>query len=654
MEVGNFHGDRLVNSFHGGDGPTGTLTSPEFEIERDYVNFLVGGGLHPGRTKVTLVVDGKIVRSTTGHNSEFLRQESWDVSEFTGRTARIKLVDEHTGGWGHILADYFVQSDEQAGAKAENLARTISVDEEYVQFPISMDEPRRIMQYRVGGERVRQFQIRLAVENEPDFWAHSDVSEFAGEELTMKLRGMWPVGDALGRAKLSDQRVPEPDALYDEAYRPQFHFSASRGWLNDPNGLVYHDGKWHLFHQWNPFGTVWGNLHWGHAVSEDLVHWEEWGDKLYPGPNGEMWSGSGVVDHANTSGWGDGEDPAMVLFYTAAGGTNLWSRGEQFTQAAAYSNDGGKTITKYDGDPVLKHVVGDNRDPIVRWHEPSQHWIMALWLQDSEFALYRSTDMKDWERTDTVEIPGDAEVPGFFPLALDGDPDERRWVYHGAAGKYLVGSFDGKNFEPESGPYEFIHGPDDYAPQIWTNSPDGRVVQISWMRADVNNYPDMPFNQQLTVPRRLTLRSTDDGPRVFVNPVEELKRLRGESATWSGKELTDEKATVPADSELLDVEATIEPGTASTVALNVRGASVRFSVDDGRLWGLRNSVKLDGETVDLRVLVDRTSIELFVNGGRYQMANVARPNPENTTVAVEARDGSASIDLSAHELESIW
>ena len=241
----------------------------------------------------------------------------------------------------------------------------------------------------------------------------------------------------------------DDDKLYGETYRPQFHFTARDGWLNDPNGLVYFAGEYHLFFQHNPKASTWGSMTWGHAVSTDLVHWQQMPNAIEPDALGTIFSGSAVVDWENTAGFKVWSEPALVAMYTAAGGSSPESEGQPFTQCLAYSNDRGRTWVKYAGNPVLPHIVGENRDPKVIWYAPEQVWVMALFLDGHNFALFTSPDLKEWERIQTLAIPGSSECPDFFPLPLDGEASKLKWVFTAANGKYLVGDFDGHKFAPQ-------------------------------------------------------------------------------------------------------------------------------------------------------------------------------------------------------------
>ena len=260
------------------------------------------------------------------------------------------------------------------------------------------------MSVRSNDKLIHQFEIEIASADTADFWVFLDISAFQGETLHLILEANEAESLPVLYVEQSDE-IRDASTLYKEERRPQFHFSSRRGWLNDPNGLVYYDGTYHLFYQHNPYGTQWGNMHWGHAVSRDLVHWTEVDIALYPDDMGTMFSGSGIVDAENTSGLRTGADAPLVLLYTAAGGTSARSKGQRFTQCLAYSNDGGKTWSKYDGNPVFDHIVGENRDPKIVWHEPTRQWIMALYLEDQQFTLLGSPDLKQWTRLSDVSIP---------------------------------------------------------------------------------------------------------------------------------------------------------------------------------------------------------------------------------------------------------
>lgn len=278
MEVSGFAGHGLVNSYFKGDGATGTLTSPPFKIARTYLSFLVGGGGWKDKTCMNLRVDGQIVRTVTGTNtqpggSEELSPDSWDVSDLIGKTAVLEIVDNEKGGWGHINVDQIVACDTVPPAPKKNVTRDLTADRRWLLLPVKNGGPKRLVEVRAGAETVRAFDIELA-DGKPDWWAPLDVGAWQGKTLTVWANKVAAESQALEGIRLADEDVPK-EGLYQEALRPQLHFSPRRGWNNDPNGLVYFKGEYHLFFQHNPYGVNWGNMHWGHAVSRDLVHWRE-------------------------------------------------------------------------------------------------------------------------------------------------------------------------------------------------------------------------------------------------------------------------------------------------------------------------------------------------------------------------------------------
>src|SRR5215469_9171856 len=379
MPVSGFLGQGLVNSFLGGDGPTGKLTSPEFMIERKFIRFLIGGGGHEKQTCMNLLVEGKVVRDATGPNtqsggSEQLEPAAWDVGDLVGKTARIEIVDQATGGWGHINVDHIVFTDRRPLGLMKRAARELVAEKPFLLFPVRTGAPKRNVKVSLGGHAERQFEIELA-DRDAEWWAPLDISAWRGKNLLVEVDKLAEDSQALAGLKQSDEAVT-PGETYHEALRPQLHFSPRRGWLNDPNGLVFYEGKYHVFFQHNPYGWNWGNMHWGHAVGPDLIHWREVGEALYPDSLGPMFSGSAVVDWRNTSGFGRDGKPPLVLFYTAAGNPTV--------QCLAYSNDGGKTFTKYEQNPVVEQFTPGNRDPKIIWHEASRRWVMVLYVESAD------------------------------------------------------------------------------------------------------------------------------------------------------------------------------------------------------------------------------------------------------------------------------
>lgn len=545
-----------------------------------------------------------------------------------------------------------------SAAPAEvTLRRELRVDRPQLHLPVTHGAPKRRMRFMLEGRTVREFEIELS-DGQADYWTYTDVAPFRGETLRIEVDRMPADSRALAAITLAED-LPDRPGLYRESLRPQFHFSPARGWTNDPNGLVYYDGEYHLFFQHNPYGVTWGNMTWGHAVSNDLVHWRQLPDAIHPDELGTIYSGSAVVDRGNTTGWQTGGHKPIVCIYTSAGGRNAQSQGQPFTQSVAYSTDRGRTWTKYDHNPVLGHIHGTNRDPKVFWHEATRQWVMILYLAErGKFGLFGSPNLKRFSRLSELEFADGHECPDLFELPVDGDRANTRWVAWEAGGRYLIGRFDGKSFIAESGPHPSRFGANDYAAQTFSDLPasDGRRIQIAWMSG--GRYPGMPFNQQMTVPRVLTLRSTPEGMRLFFEPVEELKQLRRKEHVRRSLALGDGVRRLEGlQGELFDIEVTFRLQNAQRVGLEVRGQRIEYSVAEEQLTALGKAAPLaplHGE-IQLRVLVDRTSVEVFANQGRVQLASCFLPSPENTTVAAYAAGGQAAAPrLQVWELESIW
>jgi fructan beta-fructosidase len=631
MSVEGFLGRGLVNTFLGGDDATGTLTSPPFKIERNAINLLVGGGKFPGETTVELLVDDRVVRSATGPNdqpggSERLAWKSWNVADLRGKSATIRIVDKRGGSWGHINVDHIVQSDtslEPKPARRETVATA-----RYLHLPVKNGAPKRRMKFTVDGKIIREFEIELA-DGSPDFLVFSDLAAYRGQMLTIEADSPPASLAALAWADVP----PDPAGLYREPLRPQFHFTSRRGWLNDPNGLVYHEGEYHLFYQHNPYGREWGNMHWGHAVSPDLVHWRELPIALYPYQFGDWaFSGSAIVDEGD-----------LVAAYTSTG------RGECIVR----STNRGRTWTEQLGNPVVKH---NGRDPKLVWHEPTKQWIMAVYDEAEgrrSIAFHGSKDLKTW--TYLSRIDDFFECPDLFALPVDGNPARTLWVLYAADGRYRLGQFDGKEFHPESGKQQLWHG-NFYAAQTFSDMPDGRRVQIGW--AQGTTFPGMPFNQQMTFATRLTLRSTSDGVHMYAEPVEELASLRKRTHTRPDQKLTKESSPLPGLSgDLFAIRLDLEPGKSGSAGLTVRGLPITYDAKSHKLSCGAISAPLEpiNGRIRLQILVDRASVEVFGNDGRVALSVGYIPPAENKSLVLFAKEGEAHFrSLVIDELNSIW
>ncbi|MAF10920.1 2,6-beta-D-fructofuranosidase [Candidatus Poribacteria bacterium] len=445
--------------------------------------------------------------------------------------------------------------------------------------------------------------------------------------------------------------------LYRETHRPQLHFTPQRDWMNDPNGLVYFDGEYHLFFQHTPGSLRHGPNTWGHAVSTDLTHWKQIHHAaLDIDDMGWIWSGSAVVDHDNTSGFGTADTPPLIAFYTV-GDTRVTPR-KDCVQAIAFSNDRGRTWTKYDGNPVLGHIRAQNRDPKVIRHEPSGKWVMALFLDENDYALFASDDLKSWRHMHDQTLPGVAECPDIFELPVDGDPANTRWVFWGGNGGYMLGGFDGRTFTPETDVLHAEQGANGYAAQTWSDIPpeDGRRIQISWMAG--GKYPAMPFNQQMSYPVALTLRTVADGIRLYREPVREIAVLYDKTHAESEISLAAREIRVLEETgDLFDVSFEADAAPNVSFGIEARGNLVTCNIADETVSFMDRAATLraiDGH-IRIRLLIDRTSLEIFGNDGEVSMSFCFLPEAADWSLALHGGDAGARIrDLTVRTLRSSW
>lgn len=482
---------------------------------------------------------------------------------------------------------------------------TLKITQRYLNLPVSHQTDRKKMSFTIDGKEERSFVIRLA-SGKPDYWVFCDMDAYKGKKLTISY-------DGEGLQQIyQDSQIAGQDSMYHEKSRPQLHYSQRRGWNNDPNGMVWYDGEYHLFYQHNPYEREWENMHWGHAVSRDLIHWEELNEALYPDHNGTAFSGSAVVDYENTSGFGSKDNPAMVAIYTGASAKQV--------QCIAYSLDKGRTWTKYEKNPVIDSGklwnTVDTRDPKVFWYGPNKEWVMILNERDGH-SIYTSADLKEWKYES--HVTGFWECPELFELPVDGNPQNTMWVMYGASGTYMLGDFDGKVFTPKHGKYYYCGG-SIYAAQTFTGIPesDGRRIQIGWDRI---NHPNLPVNGCMTLPTELTLRTTKDGVRLFCNPIKELNSLEQEGI--KAENLTAEQANrllAPyADNDVIRIRFTMKLSHATSAGLSFNGQNlVDYDMNGNRINGVFYSPE-DMTSMELTadLIVDRTAVDLFIDDGAY-------------------------------------
>lgn len=475
-------------------------------------------------------------------------------------------------------------------------------------------------------------------------------------------------------------------------YRGRYHFSPQRNWMNDPNGLVYFDGEYHLFFQHHPYGTTWGPMHWGHAVSKDLVRWEELDIALAPDENGMIFSGSVVVDWHNTTGF-FGEGPGLVAIFTH----NREAEGNSPKQAQslAYSRDKGRTWTKYEGNPVLVHdASADFRDPKVFWHEATRRWVMVVACGQT-IGLYHSPDLKAWTLgsefgSGTGFHGGVWECPDLFPLAVDGDAARTKWVMlvsvgddpaypEGSRTQYFTGDFDGVTFTPDEDSHVvrwLDGGRDNYAGVTWSDVPaeDGRRLFIGWMSnwKYANLTPTEDFRGAMTVPRELGLERRNGIEILVQRPARELRRVRIPVLALANVGKREVEAALRAlrleSYELIaEVPSSISfafqmrtgGGQETVVGVDaVRGEVYVDRTKSGRhefheqFRGVHRAKLLAvGERLDLHVCVDRSSVEVFANGGQAVITDLIYPDSASAGISLAAEeDDFRLISLAIYEL----
>ena len=441
-----------------------------------------------------------------------------------------------------------------------------------------------------------------------------------------------------------ESAVAQPVPLYQELYRPQFHYSAPSNWLNDPNGLVYQNGTYHLFHQYNPSNTVWGNMSWGHAISTNLVQWQWVGVALYPDAFGTIWSGSAAIDAINTGGFGTN---ALVCMFTYAG--------SPFKQGIAYSTNNGQTFTKYPA-PVIGNYGSGNRDPRLFWYAPANQWRMALWITNNNFGIFGSANLTNWTLLSQLTFSGAAECPDMYQMTLDGNSSTNLWVFSPANGRYEVGTFDGTTFTPQTGVLRYEYGANSYAGQTYNNEPNGRRVSITWMSGAT--YPGMPFNQQMSIPKELKLVSTTNGPQLYALPVSEVASLRRSTNHWPSQPLNPGVNLLTGLSgRLFDIEIQFAPSNATTVNLTLAGNTITYTTSSQQLsvLGKTATVSPVNGLIKLRVLLDVNTLEVFANDGVVAMTSCFVSSLANQSLSLTALGGSAALtSLDVYGMSSAW
>jgi len=549
-------------------------------------------------------------------------------------------------------------------ANEQNIILLDSV-KKFLLLPVQENAPEGKVNIIVNNEfqLEQNINIRLAREK-VDYYVPLDLSAYQGKSVSVDVTGMPASSLCWKEIKLSDTFYSSNR----ETYRPVYHHTPVYGWMNDPNGMFYKDGVYHLYFQYNPYGSMWANMTWGHSTSTDLTHWTYEGTAIVPDAWGAIFSGSCVVDKDNTAGFGKG---AVVAFYTSAKSTP-W--GDVQSQSMAYSLDNGKTFIKYEHNPILTSNERDFRDPKVFWYAPGKHWVMMLAV-GQEMQIYSSGNLKEWKKESSFGAMQGAhggvwECPDLVEVAVEGSK-EKKWVlicnlnpggpFGGSAAQYFVGSFDGKKFVNESPTQTkwLDWGKDNYATVTWSNAPAGRCIALGWMSnwQYANNVPTTQYRSANTLARDLTLYRVGGELYLKSKPSPEIKKARAEEKKIPTFEVKGnyEVASLLADNKgAYEIEMTIENKGTSKIdfsLMNEKGEKVAMYYDVVRKQFVmdRSASGIVGfsrdfpavtvapvrntDQIHLRLFIDRSSVEAFGEEGEYVMTNLVFPaEPYNRMV----------------------
>ncbi len=496
--------------------------------------------------------------------------------------------------------------------------------------------------------------------------------------MTKKLFAL-PLACLLPLTLLAQQQpVPTPQ------WRPAYHFTPAKNWTNDPNGLIYLDGVYHLYYQHNPFENKWGHMSWGHATSKDLLTWKHLPVAI---PEIEkkdtttwIFSGCAVLDKNNTSGFGTGGKAPLVAIYTAD-----QPKQQKESQFVAYSNDGGMSYVNYAGNPVVDISKKDFRDPSVIWMEEQQQWVMTVAVpHEHKLQFYSSKDLKKWELMSEFGNQGDIrkiwECPSLTPLYVDGDLSKKKWLIMISSGnqdahtgmQYFTGDFDGKTFKNDrpAEHQQFVdYGRTYYAAIPYNNLPEGRQTMVGWLTPfQTETYP---WRGQMSIARDLQLKSTPDGVQLYQQPASVLnasleklpssKKLVKQQVEIDSKELALNKGK-RFGSNANWIDATFTPGTAQDFGFKIaqedggKGETILgyntarnelyiANVKDGKVEQTdKLTVKPSGGKIRLQVLFDKSSLEVFVNGGERVLTTLIFPDEKATGWSVFAKEGKVTVD----------
>ncbi len=511
----------------------------------------------------------------------------------------------------------------------------LTVAKDYLVLPVSEYVGAVFVGLKIDDKYVKDVILRLDYEN-PTTYSLLPVSEFKGQEVIVEID---PDSD------FRDIQTNDPaKKILGENFRPVIHYTTDYGWTNDPNGLLKYTSPvtgetvYHMFYQLNPYDWIWGNMHWGHAVSKDLYHWERRPIALYPDDMGTMFSGSAIVDVENRSGLKRGDDDVILLFYTAAGQDCDVYRVKKFTQCLAYSTDGGKTFEKYTKNPIVDHIEGGNRDPKVIWCAELGKYVMSLYLDRNDYCILTSENFIDWEILQKITVEGESECPDFYPFNLDG---KRKWVFSGASGRYVVGEFENGQFVYDQKVCRLYCNSQSYAAQTISDYDEYKHIQIAW--DNTASFGNATFRSQMSVPYKLSLNESDDRIALSAEPFgldavrkenRKYENIRIESGLPFKTELSGQVYEIDMSFDLSDI--------GSSVRFEVFGVAFDLSKNESALIFCNDKMIFDSDTVDLKFIFDKGSVEVFGNGGTSVMTVAKLMNYNRRYLCLNSAEDSVS------------
>ncbi len=686
----------FLNGWAYPESETGKVTSSTFNLSgAGWITFKLGGGKNMdlvhlnvydadtdellARYGNTEFCDCHFPHIEEGMNLANLVPYRADLSPYLGRDLYFEIVDNAKEDWGMIFADAFFTYHENApteGIEAVNLVSPPPPEEE--KEPEEIEEPK---------------------EQEPKEQESKEQEPKEREPKEQEPKEQEPKEQEPEQKEQEGAKDTVLTGYYKEAFRPQFHFTPEENWMNDPNGMVYLDGEYHLFYQHNPNENVWGPMYWGHAISTDLVNFEHHPIALYPDEHGFIWSGSAVVDEKNTSGFGNGDQPPLVAIFSYELGN------DNQTVGLAYSNDKGRTWETYEGNPVVGMPAetkvsnggeGVFRDPKVFWNEEKNEWVFVI-TSGKRVDFYTSPNLKEWTKVSRFENPsvnGDLgiwECSDLIPLPVTTENGiEEKWVLitsvakgptGGPAMGYFIGEFDGETFIPDEEEIKWLdYGADIYAGVTWSNTPNDRPLLLGWMSTPkyAGDTPTDPWRSAMTLPRELRLEQTDKGIVLAQSPAHEFESLRGEKSSWSD-EVVDHSNTLLSgiNGDTLEIIAEIDltRTTSEEFGFHVRKDGAEYTaigydqqsnqvyvdrtnsgiVDFHSDFAAKHTAPFDGneETLKMHMFIDRSSVEVFFNDGEVVFTEQIFPDPNSKGIELVGDSGEIYLkNLVIYQLNS--